>query len=99
MPIAITRIISTREFDKAREDAKKKDPRDRLGTIPEIGIPYLHFDFLVTTRLRELGRFTTAGGFGRRFKNILPHSKPAEVRANNNKRLLSNYFILKFIRK
>jgi hypothetical protein len=86
-------------FDKAREGAKKKGLRDRLGTISEFGIPYLHFDFVVTTRVRELGHFTTADGFGGRFKNILPHSKPAEVRANNNKRTLDNYFILKFIRK
>jgi hypothetical protein len=67
--------------------------------MPEFGIPYLHFDFVVTTRLRELGHFTTADGFGGRFENILPHSKPAEVRANNNKTILSNYFIFEIYKK
>jgi len=67
-PITVTRVISTKSIEHVKDSAKLEDKLRHL----------LHFDFVVSTRLRELGW---------RFKDHFTfrhQSKPAEARAKKD---------------
>lgn len=78
-PISVTRIIPAKPFDDKRNATKTINPHDRWGKIPGIGLPCVHFDFVVTTQLRELGWKK------RHPLRFINHSaKPAEARAKKD---------------
>lgn len=72
IPITVTRIIPVKRLS----NSPKFD--DILDAIPKKGVPYVHFDFVATTQLRELGW---------RWKDYLKFnhtSNPAELRAKKD---------------
>lgn len=77
-PITVIRIIPAGPIDKAFKLARMGLKQDKTGKTAKLTERYLHFDFVVTTRLRELGWSFT--------DHLTPShtSKPAEVRAKDD---------------